>query len=358
MLMPRLSLLVLPILLCGQDTSFNVQTQLVIVPTTVTDTKERSIDDLDVASFVVLDNGRKRQITVDTLATGVAPIALVVAVQSSGISAAALDKVRKIGSMIQPLVTGERGCAALLAFNERLQWLQECTNDEDLITKAFWRIKPGEPKQARMLDAVDSAVTKLAERPNARRVLLLVSESRDRGSETQLQPALMEAQAAGVAVYAITYSALKTAFTTKQTPIVDTPREDPGRPKAARTEPLTPRGRVPIPTVDSRADILGGLGELVRLGKENTAEALAAGTGGATYSFARQAGLETAIVKFGAELHSQYVISFMPSPAEPGYHQLEVSLPTRPGLRIRARPGYWTAPNANAPPSANLPRQR
>jgi VWFA-related protein len=206
-------------LLNGQEPSFDVQSRLVMVPTTVTDKKGRSIDALDVSSFVLLDNGRVRRITVDTLATGVAPIALVVAVQSSGISAAALEKVRKIGSMIQPLVTGERGCAALLAFDERLQWLQECTNDPDLLARAFQQLGTGEPKQARMLDAVNEAIDRLRRRENARRVLLLISESRDRGSETALEPILVDARAAGVTIYAVTYSAVKTGFTSKTAPL-------------------------------------------------------------------------------------------------------------------------------------------
>jgi len=69
------------------------------------------VDGLDESSFIVLDNGRAQKITVDTIGTGVAPIALVIAVQSSGISAAVLKKIQKAKRLIQPLITGERGCA-------------------------------------------------------------------------------------------------------------------------------------------------------------------------------------------------------------------------------------------------------
>lgn len=66
-----------------------------------------------------------------------------------------------------------------------------------------------------MLDAVQSAAEHLRARPNARRVLLLISESRDRGSETALDQAAIAAQKADVTIYAVTYSAFKTAFTSK-----------------------------------------------------------------------------------------------------------------------------------------------
>jgi hypothetical protein len=151
--------------------------------------------------------------------TGVAPIALVVAVQSSGISAAVIEKAQKIGVMIQPMVTGERGAAALLSFDKKVNRLENFTNDEDLLADAFRRLRPfarpGEDKQACLLDAVHESIERLRAIPAARRVLLLISESRDRGSETTLEAATVEAQAAGVAIYALNYSALTTAFTSR-----------------------------------------------------------------------------------------------------------------------------------------------
>ncbi|MEO8132072.1 MAG: hypothetical protein ABI822_33560, partial [Bryobacteraceae bacterium] len=122
---------------------FDVQSRLVLVPVTIRDARGQTMEGLGPEDFVVLDNGRPQKVGVDTFATGVAPIALVIAVQSSGISAAVLTKVRKIASMIQPLVTGERGCAALVSFAERVEWQQECTNDADALGRAFLRLRPG-----------------------------------------------------------------------------------------------------------------------------------------------------------------------------------------------------------------------
>src|SRR5262245_14145901 len=108
--------LLLALSLSAQDSRFGVNSRLVLVPVTVTDAKGRSIDGLEASDFTLLDGDQPRKITVDTLATGVAPIALAVAVQSSGISTPVLEKVRRIGSLIQPLVVGDRGCAALVTF--------------------------------------------------------------------------------------------------------------------------------------------------------------------------------------------------------------------------------------------------
>src|SRR3954462_9833589 len=79
--------------LLAQDSRFDVRSRLVVVPVSVTDLKGRSIDGLEASDFLLFDNGRAQKIAVDTIDTGVAPIALIVAVQSSGISTAALEKV-------------------------------------------------------------------------------------------------------------------------------------------------------------------------------------------------------------------------------------------------------------------------
>ncbi len=245
-LMSRAVVLVFAAALAAQESRFDVRSRLVLVPVTVTDVKSRTVEGLEASDFLVFDNGRRQKVSVDTIDTGVAPIALVIAVQSSGISVAVLEKVRKIGAMIQPLISGERGCAGLVSFDQRVELLQNCTKDPDALQRAFYKLQPmlspGEEKEARMLDAVQSAVDHLRQQSSARRVLLLISESRDRGSETTLETATAAAQSAGVTVYAATYSAFKAAFTSKSP--VSRPRR-PLKPKAPNDETGTANGTQP-----------------------------------------------------------------------------------------------------------------
>src|SRR5216684_5145676 len=141
-----------------------------------------------------------------------------------------------------------------------------------------------------MLDAAQAAIGRLRRRPGTRRVLLLISESRDRGSETDLGAVTAAAQSTGVTVYAATYSAFKTAFTSKS-PVNDPPR--PIKPKTPNDNMGTIDGNPPskynpkIAPPEQRVDVLGGIGELARLGKANTTQALTAATGGATLPFTR-----------------------------------------------------------------------
>jgi len=349
--------LVLAAALTAQEPRFGAQSRLVLVPTTVTDARGRTIDGLETTDFMVLDNGKPQKLTVDTIGTGVAPIALVVAVQASGISKAVLDKVRKIGGMIQPIVTGNRGCAAVVSFSERIVWMQECTSNDDALAQALEQIRPGANKSARMLDAVEQSIERLQKHPNSHRVLLLISESRDRGSDTALEQVAVAAQTAGVTVYAATYSAFKTGFTSKAPP--ETEPLTLNHPKMPTDETGTVSGGPPecnpvacpdpaMPPLEQRVDVKGGIGELVRLGKTNTSEALTKGTGGAIFPFTRLKGLEEAIEKLGTELHSQYLLSFTPDNPASGYHRLEVRV-AGGDFRVRARPGYWTGQAGGQP---------
>ncbi len=321
--------------LAAQDANFDVQSRLVLVPVMVTDAKGHPVDGLESGSFVLLDNGRRQKALVDTIGTGVAPVALMIAVQSSGISAPVLEKVRQISSMVQPLLTGARGCAGLVAFAERVEWLTECTHDSNQLDQAFAKLQPGEAKAARMLDAASQSIDRLQQR-KARRVLLLISESRDRGSETGLDTLLLAAQKAGVTVYAATYSAFRTGFTQKSA------QSSPRR-RGPATPNVTPGDPNYVP-LEGRADILGGLMELKRLGMVNTTQVLTEQTGGLTFPFTRQKGLENAIEKLSGELHTQYVLGFTPDLDTPGYHQLAVKIDGRPEIQVRARPGYWILP--------------
>jgi VWFA-related protein len=228
-----------------------------------------------------------------------------------------------------------------VSFAERVDWLQDCTSDPNALTSAFHLLKPGLAKKARMLDAVHDSVARLRTRSNVRRVLLLISESRDRGSETPLDSIALETQNAGVTVYAATYSAFKTGFTAE-------PNDYEPGPIPTGPPPPEGRERVPISPPAQRVDLLGAFGEFARLGKTKTTEVLANGTGGTEFAFTRQRGLEDAIEKLGDELNTQYVLSFPPDSAVPGYHRLEVRV-NRPGeYRVRARPGYWSIGSAQS----------
>jgi VWFA-related protein len=309
------------ILLCAtaaaQAPLFRVTAPEVFIPVTVRDAKGQLADGLTAADFEIYDGGVRRTPRVTTPDSSAIPLAVVFAVQANSTGAAALLKINKAGSLVEPLITGERGAGAVVAYSGRVYTATPFTRDGGALRNAFRALKPDSGKTARMLDAVSLGIEMLSARPaEERRVLIVMGESRDRGSEIKLAAALEQAQRAAVTIYAFTYSAYVTPFT-------------------AKASELPPPGPGP--------DLIGALVEVARLGAEDAAGALASFTGGRKQGFATLKGLEQALTRGGEELHGQYLVTCAAS-SGPGYHRLEVRLPRHPSFTVQARPGYWVEP--------------
>jgi VWFA-related protein len=298
---------------------------LVLAPVTVTDRKGNIIDGLSVDDFVLTDDGKPQKIRMDTSDTVLAPISMVLLIQSSGISIPELNRIHSVGAMIKPIITGDRGQTAVLSYDSEVRLRQEFTSDTAKIESAIESTNGYSVKTARLVDAVIQGVDMLATRPeNRRRVMLILGESRDRGSKAPLTEAIEKIQRAGVIVYFGTYSAQASAWTVK-------PENDPSLPDNNGNN------------VDFAAPIV----ELARLGKKNAADAFARASGGRHLSFTLYSALEAVISRTGQELHAQYLLSFVPAASNPSdkssdvFHRIEVRIPSHPDAVIRVRAGYW-----------------
>jgi VWFA-related protein len=307
----RPALFLLAATLLAQEPRVSTTVRLVVAPATVTGREGRYIDGLNAEDFLVYDNGRRQKVNADVSYT---PISLVIAVQSSFISAEAINKVQRIGGMIGPLIIGERGEAAVIGYDDEVKTLSPFTSDTNELSQGLKRLQYG-GAGGRMVDAAAEAVRLLAARPpERRRVLLLIGESRDRGSKMSLEDAVTLVERANVTVYSLTYSAMAIPFTARPW--------------------TTPQGE--------GLDLIGPFREIGRLGKTKAAVAFTEFTGGARFPFLKQKGLEAAVSRIGEELHAQYMLTF-PAPSDLGaeYHNIRVRIRNRPELTVRTRPGYW-----------------
>jgi VWFA-related protein len=300
----------------AQERQFRTQTKVVQVPVVVTGKDGRNINDLTAQDFRVLDNGVAQQVTMDDFISGLAPLSLAIAIQSSGTSKLALAKIRQVGNMIQPLVTGTKGQAAVVTFDKEITWVQDFTRESRKISDAVKSLKAGPAAGARMFDTIMQVADRMRQRPG-RRVLLLISEARDQGSETKFQQALETVEREGIEVFGAHYSSYAMSWISKP--------ED-------------------FPQQGELNEMF--FAQLARLATTNHVQALALATGGSDFPFLREHGIEDAIQKLGVEVHSQYILSF-PQRGDAadlhpgGLHQIDVTLPNRPELRIRSRRVYW-----------------
>jgi VWFA-related protein len=254
-----------------------------------------------------------------------------------------MSQMKKLGTLM-PIVVGEHGEAAVMAFDSRLRIMQDFTSDSDRVKAAIDKIYPGN-SSARMIDAVDRAVSMLRNRPkDNRKIVLLVSETRDQGSEGRVREALINAQLNNVFVYTVDISQVIMRLTERPTE----PRPDPidvtARP-GVLGNPSTPTNAATGYGVQNQVQFVPLLQEIYkdtkRIFVDSPSEVFAKGTGGAEFSFTKQRALEDAIQRISQEIRSQYLITYDPNnKGESGFHSIAVVVDNGKYV-AKTRPGYW-----------------
>jgi len=220
---------------------------------------------------------------------------------------------------------------------------QDFTNDTGQITQTMKRLTPGSSQHA-VDDAVMKGIGLLKKRdPKRRRVLLLIAEKRDKGSEIRVREVLTEAEFANVVIYSLDISSIITGLTS-----TGMPPPPPSIPAAAQHMPAN--GDATPTTVDQgyyNGNYIPAFVDIFKSVKslfvEDAVVVFTRFTGGKEYPFISEKSLERAVQGISQELHNQYLLSYTPNnPSEGGFHEIKVTV-NRPQLEIRTRPGYWVA---------------
>ena len=338
-----------PVQQAPQQTKIVTQVSLVNTPATVRDSRGQMVDTLDAKDFQITDNGVLQKITHFDL--GGDPLSLVFLVETSSRIAPLLPQLNKVGIVLTETVMGPNGEAAVVGFNDSVDKLQDFTTSHDAVEKVFTRLNTV-TRGSKLYDAMAVGVEMLsgrplptAETPGRRRVMLILSEATDVGSETKLGAVLRQAQLSNVTIYSV---GLSTTMAELKAPPKDT------------TPQVTPPGtfgRPPFPgtiqTPGSDAALYGS-GDLMALAvwavqhvknkiTDHALELAATATGGEHIATFKNHSIENAIDEIGGELHSQYSLSYSPTGTNAaGYHEIKVTV-AKEGLKVRARPGYYLA---------------
>ena len=333
---------------------FKVQSLLVNTPVTVRNAAGQMVHTLQANDFRILDNGVPQKITHFDL--GGDPISLVVVVETSSRIATLLPEIRKTGILISQTVMGPTGEAAVIGFDSRVHQLQDFDDSTDRLESTLSALPQGDDG-SRLFDAMSKGVELLKQRPEVsatdlgkRRVMLVISEAHDSGSEDKLGEVLRRAQLANVAIYAVGVSGAKADL--KRNPNDEYKKPPRVTPEGTYSTPPPP-GTVQTPTTELQQQEAGmpAAGAMalavwvIQHAKDKVTskqlEIAAAATGGVHVSAWKQATLEKVIDEIGGELHAQYTITYAPAGTEgEGYHEITVEL-DRKDLTVRARPGYY-----------------
>jgi VWFA-related protein len=329
-----------------------VRSVLVDTPVTVRNENGEMVHNLEERDFRVTDNGVPQKITHFDL--GGDPISLVVVVERSERIASSLPKIRKAGILISQTVTGPTGEGAVVAYDDEVSTLLDFTNDGDALEKTISTMREG-TWGTRLFDAMARGVQMLSEQPEVsetdlgrRRVMLVIGEAHDSGSEAKLGEVLRRAQLANVTIYAVGISSTKADLKRQPKPTGPTPVA----PDGTYTAPAPP-GTVQTPTTGDTSQPQGG--SLLALAvwavmhakdqvTSHQLEIAAEATGGMHVSTWKDRSIETVIDEMGGELHSQYTLTYTPSgTTTDGYHEISVTVTQEKErkLKVRARPGYY-----------------
>lgn len=330
-----------------EEAQIRVRVDLVTTPVTVRDAAGQQVYDLASSEFRIFDNNVEQKI--ERFDMGGVPLSVVIVVESSSRIEPLLDAVRRTGIVFTQTVLGETGEGAVLTTDDTIDLQQDWTANHDAIERAFKQFRMG-TSGLKLYDAMGRAVEMLTTRSDdRRRVMIVVSEADDDGSQIALGEVLRLAQQANVTIYSVGLSSVAAQLRSE--------------PKSGGPAPITPPGTFGRPGMPGSVQTPGteamqrGNINILALGKilvekgvnmvgDNALEAAAAATGGMHTGGFKDSAIEHAISSIGGELHSQYLVSYRPAGVVAGgYHEIEVRV-RRSNLRVRARPGYYLPANS------------
>jgi len=296
--------------------AIRVRVNQVTTPAIVSDSSGEMVLDLKEPNFKVYDNGTEQKI--DHFDVGGDPLSIVLVIEASSHIAPMFPTMKRAGIIFAETVMAQTSEAAIISYDSTVDLRAKFTTDTDGIRETIEHLPIG-VDDSLLYDAMARGIGMLSERPAVRRrVMLVVGEAQDSGSEARLGEVLRQAQLSNVTIYSI---GLSTAMADLR-----------GKPEHINENP----------------DLLALAVWLVKTGKNalttNSLAVASKATGGLHMSPVRDRSIEKGMDAIGGELHAQYTISYRPSGEDPeGYHEIKVEV-DRKNVTVRARPGYYIAP--------------
>lgn len=296
----------------GQDQPYTLHTQsnIVLVPTAVETKHGEMIYDLKADQFVVEDNGVRQKIQLDE-GTDSPGLSLVVLVQCSRSAGWEYPKMEGLGTMIEDLVGDAPHEIAFVTYAGAPMLLNRFSSNPDVIAHGLAQLQPCDDSDAATIDAVDYAARLLDARQNHyRHAILLVSETRDHGSQKKAADVI--------------------AALGRTNTVVDSVAFGPGKTEVLNDLKYT--------GVTSPMSLLLMAVQALR---KNTSKQLAAMSGGEYINFTTQKGFDEGLHTLANHVHNYYLLSFTPQGDVRGMHAIRVSVPDYPDARVRFRESYF-----------------
>jgi Ca-activated chloride channel family protein len=294
----------------AQNTSraatFRSNSQMVLVPVTVTDRDGKSIVGLQAKDFNIFDDQTPQQIA--SFATEDAPCSVGLVLDVSGSMQTTLGAVRQSArSFVRTANKDDE--FLLLTVSTRPATVSEFTTDTDALEENIAVSRPG--GFTALIDTVYLGLNQMRKARNPQRALFIVSDGMENHSRYSKRELLRIALEADVQIYAIIIDNGASGTSSNTIPFRPSLVKKPGDQAAERQGP-------------------------------NLLEELADKTGGLYFHAHNDAQAEEGMMKAGQALRSEYIIGFQPGDSELSgkWHRIRVKS-TASKLNIHARSGYY-----------------
>jgi hypothetical protein len=204
-------------------------------------------------------------------------------------------------------------------------------------------------KGAAILDGIAFAIEQLRPQPTRyRRAILLLSETVDQGSKTNLDEALRLISDTNTAMYSFSFSSTRAAVsreTSKFTNSTPGPAHGCFSRQGADREYDGHYSKQVLDCISQlapplRLATMSFLAARTSL-RTNTAESIAQLAGGEFFHFGDAMELKAELITLSNDLPNYYVLSFRPTTPTPGLHSLHVETQPRQSLVLNSRREYW-----------------
>ena len=308
--------------------SLRTQSNVVFVQALVKDRAGKLVFGLHAKDFIIEDDGIEQQVSMDEAEPQEA-VSLVIAIQSGRSALFEFQRMKGISSMLDQIVSQPQVQTAIVVFDNNVELAQDFTFESDgteeylksMMEGPRRNMEEGDRSGAAIYDAVRYSVNLLKKQPeDSRRVLLLISETRDHGSHAvSLDDTIRAISESNTVMYSLAFS--PTASTA-----MDTLRGE----WDARTDPA-----------GWNLDILRLMKMARQAMRKNAAKSVASMSGGEYELFTSQKSFERLMNEFANHLHSRYLLRFEPKNPHPGPHEVRVRLRGRGNAVVLARRSYW-----------------
>lgn len=278
-------------------TSFRVETELVVVYATVTDSEGSFVRDLTKDDFIILEDNVQQTITNFSRENTPLSFILLMDVSSSMIYERIERAQESALQLIQRLAKGENK-AMIMAFDDKIYLLQDFTDDQQALTQAIALLAAD--GGTALYDAIAQAVRKLRN-IRMKKAIIVLSDGDDTDSNLDFDSVLDYCKQSDILIYSVGLQRLTFSQTFKQ-----------------------------------ETDLT--LGQLRRVAEI---------TGGKAYFPDFIDRLNSIYYNIGRELESQYSLGYISTNKlkDGSWRKILVRIKNRPDLTVRARQGYYAPTN-------------